>query len=429
MPSIALPPFAQRAVTRLRGIPVVRLRRILLGLYLFAAFADAAGKTLAATPAINAAIMRFVRGDAAAEMQDARRPSGNFEIFRASSHHLLSGQDLYAQYPTEQDRFKYSPSFALLFAPLAWIPWPIALFLWSTLNAVALFVALERLLPPRQAMLAISLMLLELLRAMQNAQSNALVAALMIFTFVAIEQDRTWRAGLLVALGASIKIFPLAGLTFAIPWRRAMRTGIAAVVAGAGVALLPLLVVSPTAHAAQYHSWRALEAVDAQQRWFSVMELLHQWTRADFPNWPVQLAGVALLVLPLAAWRARWRDARFRLLYLCSTLLFVALFNHQAERASYVIAFTGAAIWYATSERTGWRTALFALAFLTMPMASTLIPGAWLKLPAVVLYRLAFPTLLIWLAVQRELWSGTRHEERGPSIPDRTTASPASVSA
>jgi hypothetical protein len=413
MSSIALPPSVQRASARLRAIPVARLRRILLALYLFAAFADAAGKTLAATPAVNAAIMRLVRGDAAAEMQDARRPSGNFEIFRASSHHLVTGQDLYAQYPTEQDRFKYSPSFALLFAPLAWIPWPIALFLWSTLNALALFVALERLLPPRPAMLAIALMLLELLRAMQNAQSNALVAALMIFAFLAIERGRTWRAGLLVALGASIKIFPLAALTFAIPWRRALRTGTSAVVAGVGVALLPLLVVSPAALVAQYRSWRALEAVDAQQRWFSIMELLHQWTRADFPNWPVQLVGVVLLVLPLAARRARWPDDRFRVLYLCSALLFVALFNHQAERASYVIAFTGAAIWYATSVRTGWRTALFALAFLTMPVASTLIPGAWLKLPGVVLYRLAFPTLLIWLAVQRELWAGPRKSVNG----------------
>ncbi len=389
---------------RLRAVPLPRLRRILIFLYLVAAFADAAGKGLAANPTINAAIARHMRGTAALAIRHDRRPSGNFEIFRASSHHLVRGQDLYAQYPTEQDRFKYSPSFALLFAPLAWIPWPIALFLWSALNALTLFVALERLLPPRQAMLAIGLMLLELLRAMQNAQSNALVAALIIFAFIAAEKGRTWRAGLLVALGAAVKIFPLAALTFAIPWRRAMRTGWAAVVAGVGVALLPLLVTTPAKLVAQYQSWRGIEATDARQRWFSIMELLHQWTGRTFPNWPVQLVGVALLVLPLGVLRARWSDARFRLCYLCSVLLFVALFNHQAERASFVIAFAGATIWFAASGRTPWRSALFATAMLTMPVASTLIPGAWLKLPEVVLYRLAFPTLLIWLAVQWELW-------------------------
>lgn len=416
MSSIALPTLVHRASSRLRAVPLPRMRRILMTLYLLAAFGDAAGKALAANPTVNAAVMGLVRGGAAAvEMQDARRPSGNFEIFRASSRHLVDGQDLYAQYPTEQDRFKYSPSFALLFSPLAWIAWPVALFLWSTLNAMTLFIALERLLPPRQAMFAIAALLLELLRAMQNAQSNALVAALMILAFLALEQARSVRAGLLVALGVSIKIFPLAALTFAIPRRRAIRTGAAAVTAGIGVLLLPLLVTSPATLVAQYQSWRGIEASDAHQRWFSIMELLHQWTRLDFPNWPVQLAGVGVLVLPLLARRARWTDDRFRILYLCSVLLFVALFNHQAERASYVIAFTGAAIWYASSGHSGWRTALFALAFLTMPLASTLIPGAWLKLPEVVLYRLAFPTLLIWLAVQRELWNGdrgTRNEER-----------------
>lgn len=409
--------FAQRASARLQAVPLPRLRRILIALYLVAAFADAAGKALATDPSVNAAIARIVPRAAATRMQEARRPSGNFEIFRASSHHLLSGEDLYAKYPTEGDRFKYSPSFALLFAPLAFLFWPLALFLWSTLNAMTLFVALERLLPPRQAMLAAALLLLELLRAMQNAQSNALVAALIILAFVALEAGRTWRAALAIALGASIKIFPLAALTFAIPWRRAFRSGLATIVVGAGVALLPLLVTSPGMLVQQYRWWRGIEAVDAQQRWFSIMELLHQWTGADFPNWPVQMAGVLLLVLPLALRRSRWQDHAFRLLYLCSVLLFVALFNHQAERASYVIAFTGATIWFTISRRTSWQTALFALAFVTMPVTSTLIPGAWLKLPEVVLYRLAFPTLLIWVAVQAELYAARQAADPRPVTP------------
>jgi hypothetical protein len=400
-----VPSFAQRASRRLGALPLPRVRRILIALYLVAAFADAAGKALAANPGVNRAIAQRVQGPAAAQLQDARRPSGNFEIFRASTRHLLDDDNLYAKYPTEGDRFKYSPSFALLFAPLAFLPWPLALFLWSALNALTLFVALERLLPARQAMLAAGLMLLELLRAMQNAQSNALVAALIILAFVALEAGRTWRAALAVALGASIKIFPLAALTFAIPRRRAIRSGVAAAVAGLGVLLLPLVVTSPGTLVQQYRWWRDIEAVDAQQRWFSVMELLHQWTGASFPNWPVQLAGVLLLLLPLAVRRDRWTEQAFRLRYLCSVLLFVAIFNHQAERASYVIAFTGATIWFTTSRRAAWQVALFGLAFLTMPVASTLIPGAWLKLPEVVLYRLALPSLLIWIAVQAELYA------------------------
>jgi hypothetical protein len=399
----------QRAAARVAAIPLPRLRRILLGLYLLTAFADAAGKALATSPAVNDALRRLVRHPAAAaELRDARRPAGNFEIFRASTHHLLAGEDLYAQYPTEQDRFKYSPTFALLFAPLAFLPWPVALFLWSALNALLLFTAVERVLPERRALLALACLHLEVLRTIQNAQSNALVAALIILAWVALEKGKSCRAAAMVALGACIKIFPLAALTFAIPRRMALRTGLCALAIGAGLVALPLLVTPPATLVAQYQWWRAIEARDALQRWFSVMELLHHWTGAGWPNWPVQLAGVIALLAPLAVRRDRWDEPRFRLLYLCSVLIFVVLFNHQAERASYVIGFTGAAIWFASGPFSTWRIALFGIAMVTLPIMSTLVPGAWLKLPVVVLYRLAAPMLLIWLAVQWELLSGRR---------------------
>jgi hypothetical protein len=404
---------AQRVSARLAAVPLPRLRRILLALYLLAAFADAAGKALAASPAVNDALRRLVRHPgAAAQLHEAKRPSGNFEIFRASTPHLLAGEDLYAQYPTEQDRFKYSPTFALLFAPLAFLPWPVALFLWSALNALLLFTAIERVLPERQALLALACLHLEVLRAMQNAQSNALVAALIILAWVAIEKGRSCRAAAMVALGACIKIFPLAALTFAIPRRMALRAGLCTIAIGAALVALPLLVTPPATLAAQYQWWRGIEASDAQQRWFSVMELLHQWTGAGWPNWPVQLAGVAALLAPLALRRDRWNDPRFRLSYLCSVLIFVALFNHQAERASYVIGFAGAAIWFASEPLTAWRVALFGVAMVTMPIMSTLVPGAWLKLPVVVLYRLAAPMLVIWLVVQWELLRGPRRDPR-----------------
>ena len=47
----------------------------------------------------------------------------NFLIFRAAYSHLVAGRDLYIAYTAEHvDLFKYSPTFALLFAPFAWLP-------------------------------------------------------------------------------------------------------------------------------------------------------------------------------------------------------------------------------------------------------------------------------------------------------------------
>lgn len=399
-----------RAYARLEATSISRLRRILIALYLLVAVADAGGKALAANPRVNEMASRLVTGRASDQLRHAARPSGNFEIFRTAARHLVSGQDLYAEYPAEHtDRFKYSPTFALLFQPFAWLPWPLALLCWNLLNALLLFVALERILPPRRAQLAQGLLLLEVLRGMQNAQSNALVAALIVLAFVAMERRHSWRAALAVMLGVCVKIFPLAALTFAIARRRAIRTGVAAAATGAALVALPLVLLSPAALAAQYVSWRGVESTDAQQRWFSAMELLHR-TGVSIPNWPIQLVGTLALLAPLALRRERWDEARFRLLYLCSLLLYVVLFNHQAERASYLIAFAGATIWFASEPFARWRSWLYGAAALTIPVMSTLVPGAWLRTEAATTYRLALPCLAIWLVIQRALL------RRSPSV-------------
>jgi hypothetical protein len=409
-----------RASERLAAVPTSRLRRILIALYLLVAVIDAGGKALAANPRVNEMARHFVTGRASDQLRHAARPSGNFEIFRTASRHLLSGQDLYAEYPAEHtDRFKYSPTFALLFQPFAWLPWPLALLGWNLLNGLLLFVAVERVLPARRALLAQALLVLEVLRGMQNAQSNALVAALIVLAFVAMERQRIWRTALAVALGVCVKIFPLAALTFAVPRRRAIRTGLATAATGVALIALPLLLMSPAALAAQYQSWRGVESTDALQRWFSVMELLHRITGIAVPNWPIQLVGTLALLAPLALRRDRWDDARFRLLYLCSLLLYVVLFNHQAERASYLIAFTGATIWFASEPVARWRRWLYGTAMLTIPLMSTLVPGAWLRTDAATTYRLALPCLAIWLVVQREMLRRAQSSARAASASDK----------
>ena len=396
--------LAHRVRAWLDDVPLPRLRRTLVAIYLATAAADAAGKALAAHPGINRALTARVGVTSAGEMREAAKPSGNFEIFRTASRHLVADLDLYAEYPeAHSDRFKYSPTFALLFAPFAWLTWPLALFLWSALNAFVLFVAVTRVLPGRAGLLAMLYLLLEVLRGMQNAQSNALVAGLVILAFAALERANAWRGAAAVVLGACVKIFPLAALTFAVPRRLALRTGAAAVALGIGAVMLPLLVTSPATLRAQYGSWLGVESSDARQRWFSVMEIVHRWTGTSWPNWPIQLAGTLILLAPLALRRDRWDDARFRMLYLCSLLSYVVLFNHQAERASYLIAFAGATLWFAGSPPERWRSWMYWLAFVTIPVMSTLVPGQMLRTQTVTLYRLALPTLLIWLAIQWEL--------------------------
>src|SRR5216684_840794 len=260
--------------------------------------------------------------------------SNNFSVFRAAATNLFAHRDLYAAHPGQHfDYYKYSPTFALLFAPLAALPFALALLIWSLLNSVLLYYALRRLLPERPA--TIALVYLEVLFAMQYTQSNGLVTALILLAFLALEEGRQLRAAVLIGLDTFIKIFPLGAAAMAVfhPRRRRFALGLAAV--ALGLLVLPLVFLSPHELIAQYPSWGTIEASDAERinRGYSVMQYLYVWFGADWPLWPVQLAGTLVLLAPLALRRLRWGDAGFRLLFLCSLLVYFVLFNHQSERA------------------------------------------------------------------------------------------------
>ena len=276
-------------------------------------------------------------------------PHWTFRIFRSSFWHLIHQQNLYAHY-AGQDYFKYSPTAALLFAPFADPPFAIGLLLWNAFNAITLILAVRCLVGRRNVALAMALTIPELYNALQASQSNALVAALIVFAFVAMEHDWQLRGCLAIAVGVAIKIFPIAALSFAIFHPRRLRAAALFTVCAVVLAVLPLTVTSPSMLLAQYDWWHRIEMTDALARGDSVMFVLHQLFRVSGPNWPVQLAGVAVLLLPLIH-RQRWGDARFRRSFLASLLVFVVIFNHQAERQSFVIAAVGVAIWFVESPR------------------------------------------------------------------------------
>src|SRR5581483_7995004 len=165
------------------------------------------------------------------------------------------------------------PTFALLFAPFAIPPFVVGLLLWDTCNAIALHYALRRVLPPREATLATILVLPEVLIAVQASQSDALVAALIITAFVALERGHRPAGAAAIGVGAAIKLFPLAAVSFATPhprrWRFAALLAVTAVV----LVALPLVVLSPGELVQQYRWWGEITGIDAASRGASVMGL------------------------------------------------------------------------------------------------------------------------------------------------------------
>lgn len=345
---------------------------------------------------------------AATIQQGLLHQNNNFLIFRAASLHLIRGQDLYAAYPALHfDYYKYSPTFALLFLPFALPPFWLAMLLWNALNAATLYFAIGTVLPLRAANVARAIVFLDMLGSLQNVQSNALVTALIVFTFAAYERRHTVLGSVAAVTGGMIKIFPLAAVSFAVFHSRKRRVAVALVTSTLVLAALPLLVTSPATLAMQYASWRAIERLDAMTRGHSVMQMVHLLAHVDWPNWPQQIAGALLLLAPVAVRRERWGEWKFRRLYLCSVLVFCLIFNHKAESPTFVLGVTGAAIWFAALERPSrWEWTLFGLLVVfTILSSSDAMPRA-IQRSLFDPYRLkVVPMILLWVELQRRLWT------------------------
>jgi hypothetical protein len=351
-------------------------------------------------------------------LQASARHNNNFEIFRTAWDNLVAGRDLYGANPTHEDFYKYSPTFALLFAPFALVPFAAGVLLWNATNALALYWSIGRVLEPRAALAARAIVFLDAVGSMQNAQSNALSAGLMILAFSFLHARREVRAALVIAIGTAIKIFPIVAGVFALfrPYRLPRFALVSVAVALVFVAA-PLAVLSPAELLAQYRSWGDISGRDALTRGYSVMEQVHLWTGLDWPNWPVQLFGAVVLLAPLAR-ISRWGVERFRLLFLASVLMFSVLFNHKAESPTFVVAAAGVAVWFVVSARDRLAWSAFALFVVgTVLSASDAMPEA-LQEGFFEPYRFkTIPVLVVWILTQSALWRESSAPRQSGSVP------------
>ncbi|HKV50399.1 MAG TPA: glycosyltransferase family 87 protein [Gemmatimonadaceae bacterium] len=338
----------------------------------------------------------------------------NFLIFDASFWNLRAGRDLYAPHPDLYiDLFKYSPAFAVLFAPISVLPDTLGIVLWDAMNTMLLALAIVRLLPDRRGDVVLALTFLEMFGQMQHSQSNSLLAALVILAFLALEAERPVRAAIALAIGTAVKIFPIAGAAMALPHRGRMRFALSLGAVLAAVLALPLLAVTPHEVRAQYVSWMTLLPRDAVADTIAgrgmhtggVPELAHLWFGVSSTPLVIGVAGGVLVVLPLLARWKQWSDPDFRLRFLCSLLVFFVIFNHRSESPSFVIAIVGIAIWYAASVPDALTISVMALAFVVVSLgASSAVPNA-VRVGVVMHYRLkALPCVVAWLVMQAELW-------------------------
>jgi hypothetical protein len=327
----------------------------------------------------------------------------NYVIFKQSFIHLIENKDLYQLYPKEHwDLFKYSPTFSLFFGALAIFPDLIGLNLWNILNAITLMLAVYYLpkVNLKQKGLIVLIFLIELMTSMQNEQSNALIAGLIILAFGLLERQHYFIAAFCVVFSVFIKLFGIVGfalfLFYPQKWKLILYTTVWIVI----LFLLPLLVVDFQQLKLLYLSWgNMLEADHSGSYGFSVMGWLQSWFGFAANKLSVVAAGVILFLLPLMRFDL-YKKYLFRILTLSSVLLWIVIFNHKAESPTFVIAMAGVSIWFIIGDKNLLNSILFFSALLFTSLSPTDIFPRFLREEFVIPYSLkVVPCILIWLVI------------------------------
>jgi hypothetical protein len=331
----------------------------------------------------------------------------NYQIYKYSCYHLIGNKDLYQPYPNEHwDLFKYSPAFALFFGVFAVFPDFIGLNLWNLLNALILLTAVYSLpnIDNRNKGLILLACLIELITSMQNSQSNALIAGLLILSFGSLERGRYWISTLLVVLSVSIKLFGIFGfllfLLYPKKWKSALYSLIWIIVLG----LIPLVAIDFTQLKSLYSSWYHLLINDHSSSYgLSLFGMLHLWFQIPINKLITLLIGVIILGIPFIR-VLKFGNYAYRLLIMTSVLIWVVILNHRAESNTYIIAFAGISIWYFSMTKTPLNTVLFILAFIFISLSPTDIIPRQIRLSLIEPYMLkVLPAVVIWLKITYDM--------------------------
>lgn len=344
----------------------------------------------------------------------SRGIDNNYIIFKYVFQHTTEQLNLYAAYPYYHDTNHYGPVFSLLIAPFTFFPDYIGCVLWGIFVSVMLFIALDKL--PLDWKLKVPVFYIavhDMFTSVAGMQSNALIAALIIGSFVAIHKEKDGWAALFIALGFMVKLYGIVGLCFFFFSRHKIKLILYTVMWAVVFFVLPMLISSPGFIIQSYQDWyHSLLAKDAENAGsliqdISVIGMIRRISGyREISTLLVLLPAMCLFALQYLKVKM-FKDLKFRLGLLASTLLFVVLFSSSSESQTYVIAMSGVGIWFTTQDVPRSRYIIALLIFvmvLTSFSSSDLIPKPGRTF--VRQYALkALPCFLVWLTLVWQLLS------------------------
>ncbi len=290
-------------------------------------------------------------------------PYNNYIIFKQSFVHLWNHQNLYGVYSAEYwDLYKYTPTFALLMAPFTHLPDWLGLSIWNLSNVLLVILGLKWLkyLKEHQKSFILWFSIVEMMTQLQNEQSNAFVAGLVLMAFALAQQKKFFWAVFCIALCTYVKVLGLVGFAMFIFYPERWRVALYGLFWMIALFFMPLLLVGWQELIEIYSSWKNMLANDhLDENGLSVMKILRKFFQWEPSKLSVQLTGAILFCIPLIRF-SQYSKMNFRTAILSSILIWVVIFNHKAESPTFIIATLGAAIWFFSVKLTKWDYILMA---------------------------------------------------------------------
>jgi hypothetical protein len=354
------------------------------------------------------ALLNAVRGDA----------FNNFIIFKQSFFHLKNHTNLYLEYVNEyKDHYYYSPSFPVFVIPFAFLPNLIAPFAWGFFDAGILYYAIRQL--PIKAKFQNFILLLsanEMMNASSNLQSNGIMAATIILSFVYVLKQKESSSVLMMLIGFFIKLYSITGLAFFFFSKNKIKFILYFIVWAIVIICLPLLVTSPANLLQCYRDWFAALSLKSN---FDITVSMHQ-NMVDITlqgmvkrifNLP-NLVKWYFIIPALIVFGAQYlfynyfKNPVYQLYILCSVLLFIIVFNTGTESPTYIIGVPAICLWYTLQEKTKWMNAIFIIAIFFSSFSYSDILTPWVRTHIMMPYALkALGCFLVWVVIAIQIFT------------------------
>jgi hypothetical protein len=220
-----------------------------------------------------------------------------------------------------------------------------------------------------------------------------------MLVYIYLERGKVLLPVLFISLTVFIKLFGILFFAIVLLYPQRMKAIPVALGVMVGLFILPLPFGGWDQLIQHYRDYLGL--ISGDHGFFvkySVMGWLKSWFGWQPDKNIIVLAGLLIQCIPLLLWK-KFSNPGFRTVYAASWLIWLVIFNHMAESATFIIAVAGVFLWYFTvSERKYWQiVVLVPIMLFTCLGPSDLYPKAWRMLIVETWQLKVFPCMVVWV--------------------------------